>query len=40
MYGENGEVEYGGDMENAFKPFKEITNADRHYFLVYLRILA
>ena len=32
MYGENGEVEYGGDMKNAFKPFKEITNADRHYF--------
>lgn len=33
MYGENGEVEYGGDMKNAFKPTRDF-NADhkKHYF--------
>ncbi|WP_061298636.1 N-acetyl sugar amidotransferase [Leptospira borgpetersenii] len=32
MYGENGEVEYGGDMKNAFKPNREIQDHDKHYF--------
>lgn len=32
MYGENGEVEYGGSMENAFKPTREISDHDKHYF--------
>lgn len=32
MYGENGEVEYGGDMKNAFKPNREISDHDKHYF--------
>jgi N-acetyl sugar amidotransferase len=32
MYGENGEVEYGGDMKNAFKPTREIEDHDKHYF--------
>lgn len=32
MYGENGEVEYGGDMKNAYIPTREITDSDRHYF--------
>ena len=32
MYGENGEVEYGGDMKNAFKPTREIQDHDKHYF--------
>jgi len=32
MYGENGEVEYGGDMKNAFKPTREIHDHDKHYF--------
>jgi N-acetyl sugar amidotransferase len=32
MYGENGEVEYGGDMKNAFKPTREIADHDKHYF--------
>lgn len=32
MYGENGEVEYGGDMKNAFRPDREISDHDRHYF--------
>ncbi len=32
MYGENGEVEYGGDMKNAYRPTREITDSDRHYF--------
>jgi len=32
MYGENGEVEYGGDMKNAFRPTREITDHDQHYF--------
>ncbi|WP_239615840.1 N-acetyl sugar amidotransferase [Cohnella mopanensis] len=32
MYGENGEVEYGGDMKNAFRPTREIADHDKHYF--------
>jgi N-acetyl sugar amidotransferase len=32
MYGENGEVEYGGDMKNAFRPTRDIVDHDRHYF--------
>jgi N-acetyl sugar amidotransferase len=32
MYGENGEVEYGGDMKNAFLPTREIVDHDKHYF--------
>ncbi len=32
MYGENGEVEYGGDMKNAFKPTRDIADHDSHYF--------
>lgn len=32
MYGENGEVEYGGDMKNAFRPDREIQDHDEHYF--------
>ena len=32
MYGENGEVEYGGDMKNAFVPTREIQDHDKHYF--------
>lgn len=32
MYGENGEVEYGGDMKNAFIPTREIKDHDIHYF--------
>lgn len=32
MYGENGEVEYGGNMKNAFRPTREIADHDRHYF--------
>jgi N-acetyl sugar amidotransferase len=32
MYGENGEVEYGGDMRNAFRPTREIQDHDKHYF--------
>jgi hypothetical protein len=32
MYGENGEVEYGGDMKNAFIPTREIADHDGHYF--------
>ena len=32
MYGENGEVEYGGDMKNANSPTREISDHDRHYF--------
>jgi N-acetyl sugar amidotransferase len=33
MYGENGEVEYGGDMKNAFSPTHD-TSGDmvKHYF--------
>jgi len=32
MYGENGEVEYGGDMKNAHRPDREIKDHDSHYF--------
>ena len=32
MYGENGEVEYGGDMKNAYKPTRDITDHNKHYF--------
>jgi N-acetyl sugar amidotransferase len=32
MYGENGEVEYGGDMKNAFVPTRQIEDHDQHYF--------
>lgn len=32
MYGENGEVEYGGSMKNAFRPDREIQDHDEHYF--------
>jgi N-acetyl sugar amidotransferase len=32
MYGENGEVEYGGDMKNAFRPTRDIEDHDSHYF--------
>jgi N-acetyl sugar amidotransferase len=32
MYGENGEVEYGGDMKNADKPTRDVTDHDSHYF--------
>ena len=32
MYGENGEVEYGGDMKNAHVPTREIKDHDQHYF--------
>ena len=32
MYGENGEVEYGGDMKNAHIPTREIDDHVDHYF--------
>lgn len=32
MYGENGEVEYGGDMKNALRPSRDIQDHDSHYF--------
>jgi N-acetyl sugar amidotransferase len=33
MYGENGEVEYGGDMRNAYKPSRSYkTDHSAHYF--------
>jgi hypothetical protein len=32
MYGENGEVEYGGDMQNAHRPTRDIKDHDKHYF--------
>ena len=32
MYGENGEVEYGGDMKNAMKPTQDIDDRKKHYF--------
>lgn len=32
MYGENGEVEYGGNMKNAFRPTRDIADHDNHYF--------
>ena len=35
FYGENGEVEYGGDMKNAFQPTREISDHDKHYFSSY-----
>tara|TARA_A100001388_G_scaffold272550_1_gene253027 strand:+ start:85 stop:1248 length:1164 start_codon:yes stop_codon:yes gene_type:complete len=35
FYGENGEVEYGGDMKNAFVPTRTITDHNKHYFSSY-----
>lgn len=35
MYGENGEVEYGGDQKNAFSPSRSIEDHDKHYFSGY-----
>ncbi len=32
MYGENGEVEYGGDMKNAFRPDRDVEDHNGHYF--------
>src|SRR5208337_999033 len=33
MYGENGEVEYGGDMKNAFRPTRDYKeDHKKHYF--------
>jgi N-acetyl sugar amidotransferase len=32
MYGENGEVEYGGDHKNAFRPDRSVEDHDKHYF--------
>lgn len=33
MYGENGEVEYGGDMKNAFNPQRDYrSDHNKHYF--------
>ncbi len=33
MYGENGEVEYGGDMKNAFNPTRDYrSDHKKHYF--------
>ena len=32
MYGENGEVEYGGNMKNAHIPTRKIEDHDEHYF--------
>jgi len=33
MYGENGEVEYGGDMKNAFIPTRDFkSDHNKHYF--------
>lgn len=33
MYGENGEVEYGGDMKNAYKPTRDYHgDQKKHYF--------
>ena len=32
MYGENGEVEYGGDMKNAYKPSRSVDDQLKHYF--------
>ncbi len=32
MYGENGEVEYEGDMKNAYKPTRDILDSTKHYF--------
>ena len=35
FYGENGEVEYGGDMKNAFSPKREVADHEKHYFSSY-----
>jgi N-acetyl sugar amidotransferase len=32
FYGENGEVEYGGSMQNADKPYESVTDWDKLYF--------
>ncbi len=32
MYGENGEVEYGGNMKNAYRPTRDVEDQDSHYF--------
>lgn len=32
MYGENGEVEYGGSMKNAFRPDRPIEDDEKTYF--------
>ena len=32
MYGENGEVEYGGDMTNANIPTRQVSQHNSHYF--------
>ena len=32
IYGENGEVEYGGDMKNAYKPTRTVGDQLKHYF--------
>ena len=32
MYGENGEVEYGGDMKNANRPTRDLEDHIKHYF--------
>jgi N-acetyl sugar amidotransferase len=32
MYGENGEVEYGGDMKLAYSPVKDMTHYDNIFF--------
>lgn len=32
MYGENGEVEYGGDMRTAYQPTREVEDQDKLYF--------
>ena len=32
MYGENGEVEYGGDMKNAHKPTRTLGDHDKYYY--------
>ena len=32
MYGENGEVEYGGDMKNAYKPDRNVEDQLSYYF--------
>ncbi len=32
MYGENGEVEYGGDMKRAYVPTRVIKDYNKHYF--------
>jgi len=32
FYGENGEVEYGGSMQNADKPYESVNDWDKLYF--------